>query len=219
MCVLLRCRTLLTLSVDYRRLRRDCNEFRHPLAENPPRRSRFWWICCLLLLASAINYMDRQMLANAAVRISREFNMSRLQYGNLEAGFGWAFAIGSLLFGFLADKVPMRWLYATVLLLQPWGSRRALPRTTTNCSFATHYSTFSRPAIGRAESKWFGRLYRIATQAGNSGRRRRGLGIFSLAQQLFGRHVDETDSFDRGLAVAGCLQMIALAVGHCRAPN
>ncbi len=80
-------------------------------------RSRTWTICGLLLLASAINYMDRQTLANAAVRISREFEMSQEQYGNLEAGFGWAFAAGSLFFGFLADKVSLRWLYAAVLLL------------------------------------------------------------------------------------------------------
>ena len=61
--------------------------------------------------------MDRQTLANAAVRISREFSMSQEQYGNLEAGFGWAFAVGSLFFGFLADKVSLRWLYAAVVLL------------------------------------------------------------------------------------------------------
>jgi MFS family permease len=79
--------------------------------------ARTWWICILLLMASAINYMDRQTLANAAVRISRDFEMSQEQYGNLEAGFGWAFAAGSLFFGFLADKVSVRWLYAAVLLL------------------------------------------------------------------------------------------------------
>jgi predicted MFS family arabinose efflux permease len=86
-------------------------------AEVPPRDSRIWWIGILLLLASAINYMDRQTLANAAVRIGREFQMSQEQYGNLEAGFGWAFAAGSLFFGFLADRVSLRWLYAAVLLL------------------------------------------------------------------------------------------------------
>ncbi len=86
-------------------------------SETPARGARVWWIAGLLLLASAINYMDRQTLANAAVRISREFHMSQEQYGNLEAGFGWAFAVGSLFFGFLADKVSLRWLYAGVVLL------------------------------------------------------------------------------------------------------
>jgi MFS transporter, ACS family, hexuronate transporter len=76
-----------------------------------------WWICGLLLLASAINYMDRQTLANAAHRITTEFKLSQEQYGNLELAFGWAFAAGSLVFGILADKFPLRWLYPTVLFL------------------------------------------------------------------------------------------------------
>jgi ACS family hexuronate transporter-like MFS transporter len=87
-----------------------------PSPQAAPTNTRTWSICGLLLLASAINYMDRQTLANAAVRISTEFGMSQEQYGNLEAGFGWAFAAGSLFFGFVADQVSLRWLYAAVLL-------------------------------------------------------------------------------------------------------
>jgi MFS transporter, ACS family, hexuronate transporter len=74
-----------------------------------------WTVCGLLLAASAINYMDRQTLANAAVRISDEFDLSQEQYGNVEAVFGYAFAAGSLLFGWLADRVSVRVLYAFVL--------------------------------------------------------------------------------------------------------
>ena len=33
-----------------------------------------WWVCGLLLLATTFNYMDRQTLANAAVRITDEFH-------------------------------------------------------------------------------------------------------------------------------------------------
>src|SRR3954462_8567703 len=76
-----------------------------------------WLVCGLLLLASAINYMDRQTLANTAPRITAQFGLKQEQYGNLELGFGWAFATGSVLFGLLADKVPLRWLYPGVLLL------------------------------------------------------------------------------------------------------
>jgi MFS transporter, ACS family, hexuronate transporter len=71
----------------------------------------------MLLLASAINYMDRQTLANASVRISREFGLTQTQYGNVEAVFGYAFAAGSLVFGWLADRMSLRWLYAIVLTL------------------------------------------------------------------------------------------------------
>ncbi len=76
-----------------------------------------WSICGLLLLASAINYMDRQTLANAAVRITQEFGLTQTQYGNVEAVFGYAFVAGSLLFGWLADRVSVRTLYAAVLTL------------------------------------------------------------------------------------------------------
>lgn len=79
--------------------------------------SRFIAIGALLLFASAINYMDRQTLANVGARITSEFKLSEQQYGNLETSFGLSFAAGSLLFGFLADKVPLRILYPTVLFL------------------------------------------------------------------------------------------------------
>ena len=65
---------------------------------NPQPSSRKWTICGLLLLASAINYMDRQTLANAAVRITKEFQLSQEQYGNFEAVFAYAFAAGSLVY-------------------------------------------------------------------------------------------------------------------------
>src|SRR5882762_1952801 len=79
-----------------------------------------WWVCGLLLLASAINYMDRQTLANAAVRITTQFHLDEEQYGNMELVFGWAFAVGSTLFGFAVDRMSVRWLYPVVLLL--WSS-------------------------------------------------------------------------------------------------
>lgn len=69
------------------------------------------------MLASAINYMDRQTLSNAAVRITKEFDLSNEQYGNVEAVFGYAFAAGSLVFGWLADRVAVKWLYVVVLAM------------------------------------------------------------------------------------------------------
>jgi ACS family hexuronate transporter-like MFS transporter len=84
----------------------------------PPRSGGWkWWVCCLLLLASAINYMDRQTLANASVRIGNEFGLNQEQYGNLELAFGWAFAAGSIFFGAIIDSLPLRWSYPCVLLL------------------------------------------------------------------------------------------------------
>lgn len=74
-----------------------------------------WVVCIVLLAASAINYMDRQTLANASVRITKEFSLTETQYGNVEAVFAYAFAVGSIVFGWLADRVSVKWLYAIVL--------------------------------------------------------------------------------------------------------
>ncbi len=76
-----------------------------------------WLICGLLLLATMVNYMDRQALANVSKRITDEFQLTEKQYGTVEAWFSYAFAIGTLLFGFVADRVNIRWLYPTVLVL------------------------------------------------------------------------------------------------------
>ena len=85
----------------------------------PTERSNFliWWICGLLLLASTINYMDRQTLSNTSDRITREFNLSEEQFGDLEMAFGLAFAVGATVFGLISDRVSVKWLYPTVLLL------------------------------------------------------------------------------------------------------
>ncbi|MCA9066258.1 MAG: MFS transporter, partial [Planctomycetaceae bacterium] len=79
--------------------------------------TRMWVISGLLLLATMLNYMDRQTLANLKVRIQDDFQLLEEQYGDFELGFGWAFAAGSLFFGILADRFPVRWLYPVVLLL------------------------------------------------------------------------------------------------------
>lgn len=75
-----------------------------------------WSVSGLLLLATMINYMDRQTLSNLAVRITEQFKLTNQQYGNLEFLFGISFACGSLFFGYLADRVSVRWLYPTVLV-------------------------------------------------------------------------------------------------------
>lgn len=79
-----------------------------------------WYICVILGLATTINYLDRQALAVTSNRITTEFELSEKQYGNLEMGFGLAFAAGAAIFGFLVDRVSVRWVYPIVLVL--WSS-------------------------------------------------------------------------------------------------
>ena len=83
---------------------------------NPTRSPSWkWWITGLLLLATTINYIDRMTLTNASVRVTHELKLTETEYGNLELAFGWAFAVGSLTFGFLADRVSVYLLYPAIL--------------------------------------------------------------------------------------------------------
>lgn len=75
-----------------------------------------WWVSGLLLLATMINYMDRQTLSNMAVRITQQFGLSNEQYGDMELVFGMAFAVGSLFFGIVSDRVSVRLLYPAILV-------------------------------------------------------------------------------------------------------
>jgi MFS transporter, ACS family, hexuronate transporter len=76
---------------------------------------RAWSICGLMLLATMLNYMDRQALAQQATEISRDLKLSNNDYARIESGFGLAFAIGGIVTGLIADRLSPRWLYPMVL--------------------------------------------------------------------------------------------------------
>ncbi len=75
-----------------------------------------WYICVLLMLATVVNYMDRLTVNTLAIEIQHEFRLNDEQYGQLELGFGLAFAAGSLFFGWLVDRIGVYALYPVVLL-------------------------------------------------------------------------------------------------------
>lgn len=77
---------------------------------------RTWSICVLMLLATMLNYMDRQTLAQQASDIRAALSLSNEDYGWLETGFGLAFAVGGIVSGAIADRVSLRWLYPAILL-------------------------------------------------------------------------------------------------------
>jgi MFS transporter, ACS family, hexuronate transporter len=83
-----------------------------------PARSAHWkWLVCgLLLFASMLLYMDRQTLPNVATRVTTEFQLKEVQYGNVEMWFGYAFAVGAFLWGCVADRWSVRWLYPALVL-------------------------------------------------------------------------------------------------------
>jgi len=74
-----------------------------------------WIVCGVLLLATLLNYMDRQTLAVTLPTLKQEYHLAEARVGMVEGSFGFAFAAGSLLFGWIADRVGPRRLYPIVL--------------------------------------------------------------------------------------------------------
>ena len=101
--------------------RRSVNPYAAPgaeigLAASSRSNSWRWFVCVLLLLGTVVNYMDRLTVNLLAKPIQAEFSLNNEQYGNLELGFGLAFAAGSLLFGWMVDRLGVYWLYPVVLV-------------------------------------------------------------------------------------------------------
>lgn len=74
-----------------------------------------WTVCGVLLLATLLNYMDRQTLAVTLPTLKLQYNLAEGRVGMIEGCFGFAFAAGSILFGWLADRFGPRGLYPVVL--------------------------------------------------------------------------------------------------------
>jgi ACS family hexuronate transporter-like MFS transporter len=92
-------------------------EFAGPSSEpaaSPVSRYR-WVICALLFAATAINYVDRQILGLLAIPLQHDFGWSESQYGLIITGFQLAYATGLLVFGRLIDWTGTRIGYAVAV--------------------------------------------------------------------------------------------------------
>lgn len=73
-------------------------------------------MCGVMMLATLLNYMDRQVLPQIATELKELYGLDDARYGLVGRNFAWAFACGSIFFGFLADRVGPRMLYPFVLI-------------------------------------------------------------------------------------------------------
>jgi MFS transporter, ACS family, hexuronate transporter len=67
-----------------------------------------WAICALLFAATALNYVDRQILGILQPTLAHQFHWSEIDYGNIVFWFEVAYALGYLVFGRLIDRIGAR---------------------------------------------------------------------------------------------------------------
>ncbi len=71
-----------------------------------------WTICALLFAATAINYIDRQMIGVLKPVLQRDLGWTEAQYADIVFWFQAAYAIGFLVMGRLVDRLGARLGYA-----------------------------------------------------------------------------------------------------------
>src|SRR6185437_14870283 len=64
-----------------------------------------WVICALLFFATTINYVDRATLSMLAPGLKTTIGWTSTQFGDINAAFTLAYALGYLLFGRLTDRL------------------------------------------------------------------------------------------------------------------
>ncbi|GIL39068.1 MFS transporter [Roseiterribacter gracilis] len=71
-----------------------------------------WVICGLLFAATAINYIDRQIIGVLKPTLQAEYGWSEIDYGDIIFWFQAAYALGYISFGRVVDRVGARTGYA-----------------------------------------------------------------------------------------------------------
>ena len=134
-----------------------------------------WLICGLLFAATAINYVDRQMIGLLKGNISADLGWDENAYANVVFWFQAAYAIGYVSFGSLVDRVGARIGYSVAFVIWTIGH--------TLCGFAGSTFQFSAarfvlgigeagnfPSGIKAVSEWFpARERALATGVFNAG--------------------------------------------------
>lgn len=134
-----------------------------------------WTICAMVFFATTINYLDRAVISILKSDLSKQFNWSEVDYGNIVIAFQICYAIGFLGAGRLIDKLGTKIGYALATAL--WSVAAVCTALATN----TRGFLIARGALGLTEAgnfpaaiktvaEWFPKKERaFATGIFNSG--------------------------------------------------
>jgi ACS family hexuronate transporter-like MFS transporter len=76
-----------------------------------------WTIVALLFAATAINYIDRQMIGVLKPTLAKDLHWSEIDYSNIIFWFQAAYAMGYLAFGRIVDKIGARLGYTIAFII------------------------------------------------------------------------------------------------------
>jgi len=140
-----------------------------------PRLGYRWVVCGLLFLATTINYIDRFALGVLAPELQASIGWTDTQYGDINAAFSLAYAIGFVVLGRFIDRVGTKAGYAVALVAWSLAAAgHAFARTAAGFGLARFLLGLGEagnfPAAIKATAEWFPRRERaFATGIFNAG--------------------------------------------------
>src|SRR5436309_13964190 len=147
-----------------------------PRAPEVPRAGHVrWFICALLFFATTVNYVDRGVLGVLAPTLEKEIGWTNTEYGDINAAFQFAYALGFLVVGRFIDRVGTRIGYAVSLVAWSLAAAgHALARTPFGFGVARFLLGLGEagnfPAAVKTTAEWFPRRERaLATGIFNGG--------------------------------------------------
>lgn len=134
-----------------------------------------WVICALLFFATTINYVDRAVFGVLEPTLKEAVGWTATQFGDINAQFNLAYAIGFLFAGWMIDKLGVRLGYTISLVVWSFAAAaHAFART--GSEFATARFALGLgeagnfPAAIKTVAEWFPRKERaLATGVFNAG--------------------------------------------------
>lgn len=76
-----------------------------------------WAVVALLFFATTVNYFDRFLMGILAPFLEEDIGWNELQYGYVVSAFQFAYAAGTLLVGYVIDRIGTRWGLALAVFL------------------------------------------------------------------------------------------------------
>lgn len=104
-----------------------------------------WGMAALLAAFTLINFIDKAALGMVAVPLMAELHLSPAEFGMIAGSFYWLFGISAVVVGFLANRVPTRWLL--LIMAAAWAVLQ-LPIAITGGALTV---LLCRAALGAAE--------------------------------------------------------------------
>lgn len=134
-----------------------------------------WRICIFLFFATAINYMDRQLIGLLKPILEKDLNWNEIDYSNIVVCFQFAYAAGYLFAGRLIDRTGVRWgLGLAIGVWSLFNMAHGLARSVVGFGLARIGLGLSEggnfPGAVKAVSEWFPQKDRaLATGVFNAG--------------------------------------------------